>query len=208
MALEKWEVPTTITALRGFLGFTNYYAAYVEGYAELLACLQELLKVGRVEGKKGSKVPVKFGPQHHEAFQLVKQRLLGKLELNSLKPDQPFVLRVDASGRAVGGVLEQFVEDREGMPTLEQMDTMERKPVAFYSRKLLNGQRRWAPRKVETYAIVQALRKWQSWIGNNPVLVLTDHKTLESWYKEDLGTPSGQTGRRARWHELFSQFDM
>ena len=125
-----------------------------------------------------------------------------------MKPDQPFVLRVEAGGRAVGGVLEQFVKDCQGMPTLEQVETMARKPVAFYSRKLVDGQRKWAPREVETYAIVQTLRKWQSWIGNNPVLVLTDHKTLESWYKEDLDTPSGPIGRRARWHELFSLFDL
>ena len=31
LALEKWEAPKTVTALRGFLGFTNYYSSYVQG---------------------------------------------------------------------------------------------------------------------------------------------------------------------------------
>jgi hypothetical protein len=55
MALEKWEEPRTITALRGFLGFTNYYSSYVKEYARYAAPLMELLKVGRGEGKNGTK---------------------------------------------------------------------------------------------------------------------------------------------------------
>ena len=40
------------------------------------------------------------------------------------------------------------------------------------------------------------------------VLVLTDHKSLESWTKEVLDTPSGPLGRRSRWHQIFSKFDL
>ena len=46
-ALELWEEPRTLTALRGFLGFTNYYSSYVEGYGALVADLQDLLKVSK-----------------------------------------------------------------------------------------------------------------------------------------------------------------
>ena len=82
-------------------------------------------------------------------------------------------------------------------------------PVAFVSRNLTAGQvRSWSPREKETYAIVTALHKWASWIGLQPVLVLSDHKSLEAWAHEALDTPSGPAGRRARWHELFSKFDV
>ena len=47
MAIQKWERPKTITQLRGFLGLTNYYSCYVEGYAGKAAQLMDLLKVGR-----------------------------------------------------------------------------------------------------------------------------------------------------------------
>ena len=40
------------------------------------------------------------------------------------------------------------------------------------------------------------------------MLVLTDHKAIESWATELLDTPSGPAGRRARWHELLSKFDI
>ena len=55
MAIEKWEVPTTITALRAFLGFTNYYNTYIHMYAQVASRLQDKLKVPRDVGKKGSK---------------------------------------------------------------------------------------------------------------------------------------------------------
>ena len=45
MALEKWEEHRTVTALRGFLGFTNYYSVYVPGYAELAAVLRYKAKI-------------------------------------------------------------------------------------------------------------------------------------------------------------------
>ena len=75
------------------------------------------------------------------------------------------------------------------------------------SRKLTGSQRNWTPREKETYAVVAALQKWAGWIGFQPVLVTTDHKSLESWVKENVETPSGPRGRRARWHELLSQFN-
>ena len=52
MAIEKWEVPRTISELRAFLGFTNYYSSYIKGYAEVVARLQDKLRVSRVDGKK------------------------------------------------------------------------------------------------------------------------------------------------------------
>ena len=71
-------------------------------------------------------------------------------------------------------------------------------PVAFTFRKLVGGQRNWIPRELETNAIIVVIQKRESWIGLQPVLILTDYKSLESWAKEVLDTPSGQVGRRDR----------
>ena len=51
MAIEKWEVPKTITELRAFLGFTNYYSGYIADYAKVVAGLQDTLKVSRENGR-------------------------------------------------------------------------------------------------------------------------------------------------------------
>ena len=40
------------------------------------------------------------------------------------------------------------------------------------------------------------------------MLVTTDHRSLEDWVSEHVDTPSGPRGRRARWHETLSQFDL
>ena len=38
--------------------------------------------------------------------------------------------------------------------------------------------------------------------------VRTDHRSLENWATEDLKTVGGPSPRQARWHELFSNFDL
>ena len=101
-------------------------------------------------------------------------------------------MRTDASEHAIGAVLEQ---DRLTVWV----------PGCFFSRKLTPSQMNWTPREKEAYAVVASLVKWAGWIGVTQVTVVTDHKTLESWVRE---YPSGPTRRRARWHEIFSQFTL
>ena len=96
-----------------------------------------------------------------------------------------------------------------GRLTPEGVRTGQTVPVAFMSRKLAPSQiRTWDTRDKEAYAIVSALEKWAGWIGLQPVLILTDHKTLESWAKETLSPPGGTPGRRARWHQKLSRFNI
>jgi hypothetical protein len=142
-------------------------------------------------------VRIRWTPEAERSFEQLKQRLLEKLQLQLIDPDAPFFLRCDASDYAVGAALEQ--------PTADGST----RPVGFFSRKLTPGQRSgWTAREKETYIIVEALRKWAGSIGLQPVVVLTDHQALQSWYKEQMDTPSGPAGRRARWHELLSKFDL
>jgi hypothetical protein len=195
LSIQKWELPRTITELRGFLGLTNYYSSYVKNYSTLASPLMGKLQVGRIDGKKGSTKPVDWDDQTREAFEVLKKALAEGLEVFRLEPDQPFVLKTDASDFAIGAVLEQ---EREGKWV----------PVAFYSRKLSKHQLNWTAREKETYAIVAALRKWAGWIGFQPLVVKTDHKSLEDWVTEQVDTPSGPRGRRARWHETLSQFNL
>jgi hypothetical protein len=114
---------------------------------------------------------------------------------------------VDASQFAVGATLEQGI-DKSRKPTIEDVRSKKTVPVAFMSRKLTPGQTKWVAREQETYAIILALLKWESWIGLQPVTVLTDHKALQEWLHEALGVPSGPLGRRLRWHLEFSKFDL
>ena len=166
-------------------------------YAELWGPLHQMLQGAKFDGRKGSKKKLAWTPEAEDAFSRLKERLLGQLGLFLVDPDKGFVLRTDASDYAVGAVLEQVRDDGSHVP------------VVFWSRILAEGQRRtWTAREKETYAIVCALRKWSGHIGLQPVLVCTDHQSLQSWHKEHVDTPSGPAARRARWHETFAKFDL
>ena len=48
--------------------------------------------------------------------------------------------------------------------------------------------------------------KFKSWISGRQVTGFTDHKSLESWYKEELCTMDGPLGRRGGWHKFLSRY--
>ncbi len=65
------------------------------------------LQVGREEGKKGSLKAVVWDDAGRLAFEKLKMALKEGLEVFQIEPDQPFILRTDASDFALGAVLEQ-----------------------------------------------------------------------------------------------------
>ena len=113
------------------------------------------------------------------------------------KSDKSLYIRTDASRYAIGAVLEQVDEA-----------TGDHYPLAFLSRKLAPRQMQWSPREQETYAIICALKKYQSWVGTNRVQFLTDHRSPEYRATEHIDTVSGPAGRRARPHKFSSLFDL
>ena len=196
-AMEHWEKPETVSELRAYLQFCNYYSGYIKMYAEYAAPMTAMLKGNREVTKKGSKKALVWNDESNRAFEGMKQALLSAVGLHLVDPDRGFVLRTDASDYAVGAVLEQVLDDGRHVP------------VAFWSRVLAEGQRRtWTLREKEAYAIVMALWKWAGYIALHPVTVCTDHHSLPSWHKEHVDTPSGPASRRARWHETLAKFDL
>ena len=110
LSIQRWELPKTVTQLRGFLGLTNYYSSYVPHYAEFAGPLMSKLQLNRKDGKKGSRKVLVWLEGEKKAFEDLKKILAEKLELFWLDPDQPFILCTDASDRAIGAVLEQSRE--------------------------------------------------------------------------------------------------
>ena len=127
-SLHHLEKPQTISELRSFMGFCNYYSGYVRMYAELSGPLHKMLLVGKFDGLKGSKKKLAWTPEAEDAFSRLKERLLGQLGLFLVDPDKGFVLRTDASDCAIGAVLEQVRDDGSHVS------------MAFWSRILAEGQ--------------------------------------------------------------------
>jgi hypothetical protein len=164
------------------------------------------LKLPRELTKAGSKHKLDW-TEDEAAFEKVKEALVADLQLYHINPNKPFALKTDASDYAIDAALEQF-PNIDGVPQLDEIKPGASVAVSFISRKLTGGQRtKWDKRDKGTYAVVSALEKWAPYIGYNPVLVLGDHKSLESWYKEHV-SGLGPSGRRARWHNKMGKFNI
>ena len=86
---------------------------------------------------------ITWDEEDQQAFEELREKLCSGLQLQIVNPDKPFILRVDASQFAVGGVLEQLKddEDKTRIPTAEDVRAGKTMPVAFMSRKLTEGQK-------------------------------------------------------------------
>ncbi len=185
-AVTTWPRPSTVTALRSFLGFCGYYRRFVKDYSKVVYPLNQLLS-GYPPTAKRAKMKQNgiylnpyepFGCRWDEAceaaFETLKQRLTQAPVLAFANPQLPYVLHVDASLEGLGGVLYQ--DQGEGL-----------RPVAFISRSLAPSERHYPAHKLEflalKWAVVDKLHdylygaKFEVRTDNNPLTyVLTSAK--------------------------------
>ena len=175
-ALNKWtpEVIKTVTHMKQFLGLAQYYALYMKNFAQVAVPLTSQLKCKDPDSRK-----ITWTDEMRIALRDIIKELKENVVLQLPDPYKPYVLELDSSDYAVGGVLSQH--NGKG----------ELRPVFFFSRKLQGergkGQVGWSIREKETFAIVLVLQKHRSWVASTTVriLVMTDHESLQHWYTED-----------------------
>ena len=51
-AIKKWPVPKTVTEVRSFLGFTNYYCTFIPKYAQIVRPINQLVSGENANKKK------------------------------------------------------------------------------------------------------------------------------------------------------------
>ena len=182
--VRDWPVPTTIRELRAFLGLAGYYRRFVRGFSEIALPLTELTR--NVTHQR-----LQWGSRQQLAFIELKRALQSTPVLALPDPALPFVVNCDASGYAVGAVLQQ---DRgEGL-----------QPIAFMSRKLSGAESRYPVHEQELLAIITALTTWRHYLSGTavPVRVRTDHKSLIHFQTQPM-----LSGRQTRWLETLSDYD-
>ena len=99
-SVKQFQVPTTKSDVRTFLGLTGYYRKFIQEYAEIAAPLTDLTR-------KNAPNHVQWTAECDSAFNRLKDCLCCERILRSPDFSLPFVLQTDASGRAIGAVLSQ-----------------------------------------------------------------------------------------------------
>jgi hypothetical protein len=173
-AIRGIPVPTTKKALRTWLALTSYYRMYLQDYAKLAQPLYDLLKNNK---------PTKLVLTEKEllCFEQLKDALCSGTILHTPSYLQGFVIQTDASDTAVGACLLQMKEDREC-------------PMMFASCKLNEQQKRWSVVEREAFAIIFALRKFDSIVFGCDIEVYTDHNPLQY-----LAQCAPSSGKLTRW---------
>ena len=100
----------------------------------------------------------------------------------------PFHVYSDASTKAIGGVLIQFID---GIAH----------PVAYVARKLTSAEVNYTTTEQEMLAFVYCFTQWRFYLEDSQVLLHTDHEPL-TW----LATQERPNRRQARWLEFLAGF--
>ena len=180
-AVADWPDLRKVGDVRSFLGLAGFYRQFIPGFSRLALPLTELTK---------DKAPFVWGDAQQQAFAQLKAAMKVAPILLLPDPALPFVVHTDASGFAVGAVLQQ--DQGRGL-----------QPVAYLSKKMLDAETRYPVHEQELLAIIVALRAWRHHLqGSQPFRVLTDHKSLEYFRTQPM-----LSGRQARWKDVIAEYD-
>ena len=162
-AARDWERPKTVTQMRSFTAFCNYYRKFVKNFTEVAKPLYRLTsKGGEFTREK----------EYGDAFLLIKIRLLQAPFLAFPSFRHPFLIDTDASETALGAVSSQIIDGEE-------------RPIAVESRVLSKTEVNYATTKREAIGIVQAMQWFRPYIYGSQCIVRTDHGSLQWLFRQN-----------------------
>ena len=173
-AIRQFGQPQTKRHVRQFLGLAGYYRKYVKDFAGHSFNLSEATR-------KSAPEKVAWTSALEDEFLYLKQQLCAFPMLTLPTVGDLFLLQTDASGVGLGAVLSVL---RGGVEL----------PVAFYSRKLLPRERRYAATELEGLAVVDSILHFDAYLATHPFTLETDHRALLF-----LNSAKQANGRLARW---------
>jgi hypothetical protein len=179
-AIREWPTPRSVRDVRAFLGTAGYYRKFIRDFSAIAAPLSELTK---------DSVKFEWTASHESAFVRLKAAIAQGPVLILPNPSLPFVVHTDASGYAVGAVLQQ--DQGQGL-----------QPIAFLSKKMIDAETRYPVHEQELLAIIQALSAWRHYLHGSKFVVRTDHKSLQFFQTQPM-----LSGRQARWKDVLANFD-
>ena len=114
-------------------------------------------------------IPFIWGPEHKEAFQLLKREISTAPILQYYDPKKPVVLQTDAHIKGLGAVLLQ-----------------DRHPVYFASKSLAEAQQNYIAIELKALAVSWAVQKFHHYLYRTSFTLQTDQKPLQAILSKSL----------------------
>ena len=151
-AVASWPVPADVPQVRSFLGLTNCFRKFIQGYVERCKPLTNLTC---------KHTPFDWTSECQTSFDGLKQDLTSAPVLSAPDFTKAFEVVADASEWSIGAVLLQ-----------------DGRPLAFVSRKMIPAELNYTVSEKECLATVHAMKVWRCYLEgiskDKPTLV-TDH---------------------------------
>ncbi|UYV82733.1 hypothetical protein LAZ67_22000691 [Cordylochernes scorpioides] len=168
-ARVDYKKPETVQDLRRFLGMLNFYRRFLKNAAEDQAILNDFLK----GSKKNNKRPIPWTEEAEQKFIKCETELSKAALLSFPDPERPLALFTDASDRAMGAVLQHFIDGAW-------------KPIAFFSKKLSESQTKYSTYDRELLAIFSAIKHFKFFLEGRDFTIFTDQKPLIYAFQQNL----------------------
>lgn len=159
ISIKNFPTPKNQKNIRQFLGKINFYHEYIPNSSILLDPLHRLLR------KNAQFI---WSEECEKTFSDIKNILCSQPVLEIFDKDLPITIYTDASLNGIGAILKQVQKNGK------------EKPVAYFSKKLNDTQKRKKAIYLECLAIREAIKYWQYWLIGRKFTVFSDHKPLEN----------------------------
>ena len=185
-AIKKFPRPTTVKSLRQFLGMVTYQRRFILDAAQILKPLNDLL-----QGKPKNNDPINWTHSAEQAFTKTKEALSKIAYLAHPKEGAQLLLKCDASGVALGAVLEQSYDGK--------VETL-----GYFSKALQGAQTRYSTYDLELLGVYLSVKHFEHLLLDKHFTIYTDHKSLVSSFTKPSETHSP---RQVRYLSYLTQFD-
>jgi len=179
----NWPAPRSMKEVQKFIGFTNFYRQFIQGFSKLTLPIQTLTHNG---------VMWNWTQQCQGAFEELKYRFMTTAILCHYYTERRKQIETDTSDLANARILSPYELDKRGHP------------LAFYNKRFLAAELNYDVYDKEMVVIMNCFQEWRYFLMDAPeqIVVYMDYKNLEYFNTTQL-----LNRRQSRCAEILSEFN-